>query len=207
MQEKLQLHLQEKQYRDMLVQYHFGEHDLERLKQIGSLAEQAMEPMMYYGSFMQGAEERTASDNISLADCMAVVVTLGIGVDELQNRYMQKERMSESYMVECIGMELLRIAYEQAAERIHAYTGRWMSDLEFVGDKVPLTCMEEIFSLLNPQGIGYNQAYMLTPKKTVVFLTDLCTERKESYCHVCAECTYLLCPNRNLTYGYQKTVF
>ena len=204
MQEKLQLHLQEKQYSDMLVQYHFGEYDLEQLQQIGSLVEEVMEPVMYYGVFTWRADERTASDDISPIDRMAVIVTLGSGVDELQNRYTQRERLTESYMTECIGMELLRTAYEQAAERIHACTGRWMSDFEFVGDKIPFTHMEEIFRILKPQEVNYNQAYMLTPKKTVVFLTDLCAERKDSYCHVCAGCTNLLCPNRNLNYGYQK---
>lgn len=204
MQEKLQLHLREKQYRDMLVQYHFGEHDLEQLRQIGNLVEEAMEPVMYYEMFMQKADERAASADISSIDRMAVIVTLGSRVDELQNRYTQRERLTESYMTECIGMELLRAAYEQAAERIHASTGRWMSDFEFVGDKIPFNYMKEIFKLLEPQEVNYNQAYMLTPKKTVVFLTDLCTERKDSYCHVCAECKNLLCPNRNLAYGYQK---
>ena len=215
MQEKLQLHLQEKQYRDMLVQYHFGEHDLEQLRQIGSLIEQAAEPMMYYGLFTRGVEDDEASDDTSSVDRTAVIVTLGSGVDELQNRYTQRERLTESYMTECIGMEFLRAAYEQAAERIHAYTGRWISDFEFVGDKIPFTYMEEAFRLLEPQEVSYNQAYMLTPKKTAVFLTNLCDERKDSYCHICEDCTYLVCPNRvkdsgnaalgkNLTYGYQK---
>lgn len=192
----------------MLVRYHFGEHDLEQLRQIGNLVEEAMEPVMHYEVFTRKADERVAGDDISSIDCMAVIVTLGGGVDELQNRYMQKERMSESYMMECIGMELLRAAYDQTAEHIHAYTGRWMSDYEFVGDKIPFTYMEEIFGLLRPQEVNYNQAYMLTPKKTVVFLTNLCDERKDSYCHVCAECMNLACPNRtmekNLTYGYQR---
>lgn len=132
---------------------------------------------------------------------MSVIVTLGDGVDELQNQYMRKERVSESYMMECIGMEFLRAAYEQTAEHIHAYTGRWMSDFEFIGDKIPFTYMEEIFRLLKLQEVKYNQAYMLTLKKTVVFITDLCTERKGSCCHVCAECSYLECSNRKITDG------
>lgn len=196
MQEKLQLRLQEKQYRDMLVRYHFGEHDLEQLRQIGNLVEEAMEPVMHYEVFTRKADERVAGDDISSIDCMAVIVTLGSGVDELQNRYTQRESLTKSYMTECIGMELLRAAYEQAAESIHVYTGRWMSGFEFVGDKIPFTYMEEIFRLLEPQGVSYNQAYMLTPKKTVVFLANLCDERKYSYCHVCAECSCLACPSR-----------
>lgn len=196
MQEKLQLYLQEKQYRDMLVQYHFWEHDLKQLRQIGSLVEEAAEPVLYYGLFTRREEEYAAGDGISTVDRMAVIVTLGEGVDELQNQYTQQERLTESYMTECVGMELLRTAYEQAAERIHAYTGRWMSDFEFIGDRIPFTYMEEMFKLLKPQEVNYNQAYMLTPKKTVVFLTDLCAERKDSYCHICDACSCLTCPDR-----------
>lgn len=57
MQEQLQLCLQEKQYRNMLVRYHFGENNLEQLRQIGSLVEEAMRPMMYYGLFTWRAED------------------------------------------------------------------------------------------------------------------------------------------------------
>lgn len=226
MREKLQLYLQEKQYKDILARYHFEEHDLELLKQVGGLVEKKISPTVYYEVFVQDEENGEVCSGKLSSERLAVIVTLGIEMDELQNRYMHKERLSESYMAECVGMELLRAAYEQAAERIHAHTGKWISDFQFVGDKIPFSRMEEIFRLLAPQEVSYNQAYMLTPKKTVVFLTALCEERKNSYCHVCADCGYMACPsrvtdgehntaelgdmqriaelNRNLTYGYQK---
>ena len=196
MKERLSLHLQDKQYRDMLSKYHFAESDLGQLRQVGALVEEAAEPVMYYGMFGQGKEVGEEQYDTLGKECLAVIVTLGGGVDELQSRYTRRERLTESYMIECIGMELLRVAYEQAAERIHAHTGKWISKFDFVGDKVPFDCMEEIFKRLSPEEISYNQAYMLTPKKTVVFLTDLCEERKESYCHVCADCSHAACPDR-----------
>lgn len=202
MRERLSLHLQDRQYRDMAARYHFAEHDLEQLKKVGALAKEAAEPVMYYGVFMQGAEVGEEQHDALGKERMAVIVTLGIGVDELQNRYIRRERLTESYMIECIGMELLRAAYEQAAERIHAHTGKWISDFEFVGDKVPFDCMEVIFKRLSPKGISYNQAYMLTPKKTVVFLTDLCEERRESYCRICADCSHTECPDRMADNGH-----
>lgn len=232
MRELLQLHLHDKQYKDMLARYHFGEHNLEQLRQIGNLVEEAAEPVMYYEVFVQDEAKGNGSGGESTSERLAVIVTLGGDVDELQERYVQRERLTESYMIECIGMELLKAAYEQAAERIYAHTGKWMSGFEFVGERVPLDNIEVIFRRLAPQEVSYNRAYMLTPKKSVVFLTDLCDERKDSYCHVCADCTYLTCPNRrgadtvpklndnhktmesdsghgaetkqNLTYGYQR---
>lgn len=226
MRERLQLHIQDIQYREIMARYHFAENDLERLKHMGTLVEREVSPVMYYEVLMQEAADSGRRNNELSSERLAVIVTLGSGVDELQNRYTQKERLTEGYMVECISMELLRVAYEQAAERIHAHTGKWMSGFEFVGDAVPFDCMEGIFRQLTPKEVSFNQAYMLSPKKTVVFLTDLCGERKDSYCHICANCSYISCPDRvteseldvvelgempritepsgNLTYGYQR---
>lgn len=226
MRERLQLHIKDMQYREIIARYHFAENDLEQLRQVGSLVGEEAKPVIYYGAFAQEEAGGKEGNSALSFERLSVIVTLGSGVDELQNRYAKKERLTESYMVECISMELLRVAYEQAAERIHVHTGKWMSGFEFVGDKIPFDCMEEIFRHLAPQEVSFNQAYMLSPKKTVVFLTDLCEERKGSYCHVCGNCSYISCPDRvaesvqstmelgatpqitesgrNLTYGYQR---
>lgn len=181
----LSLHLEEDQYRDMIAQYHFAEEDLEQLERIGKFAEEVSVSEMYCGMMVN--ENR-----------LAVIVTLGSGFDVLQEQYMQRERLLEGYMLECIGMELLRKAYEQTAEHIYAHTGMWISGFDFLGEREPFSRMEEIFRQIQPQGIECNQAYMLMPKKTVVFLTDLCEQRKDSYCHVCADCGNVNCLNRKL---------
>lgn len=181
--EALQPHLEEKQYRDIVAQYHFAKEDLAWLMQMGTQVEKQAESVLYYE--ISNREER-----------VAVIVSLGSGIDELQEQYMQRELLTESYMIECISMELLRVAYEQAAERIYARTGMWVSDFDFPGDKEPLRCVEDIFRRLRPQGIAYNHAYVLTPKKTVAFFTNLRVERQDSYCRICAGCGNLLCQNR-----------
>lgn len=181
--EALQLHLGKKEYSGMAVRYHFAEADLGLLMQMGALTEQKISPVVYYEVLEEG--ER-----------MAAVVSLGNGVDELQDGYMRRECLTEAYMIECICMELLKIAYGQAAERIHAHTGMWISEFEFLGDRQPLSCMGEIFRRLKPDGISYNQAYMLEPKKTVVFFANLCTERGSGDGQICGACGNLFCPNR-----------
>ena len=223
MREKLRLHLDSGQYGKISERYHFEESGMSLLQQVGSLTEKAAEPVLYYAPLPEhgNKDER-----------LAVIVTLGSGVDELQCRYTDRGRLTEGYMVECIAMELLKAAYEQAAERIHARMGKWISGFEFVGDLVPFDRMAEIFCAVSPEEVGYNQAYMLSPKKTVVFLTSLCQSRKDSYCHVCEHCGCPACPDRigqtasaaesramsrtagaaerrdrpeeNLTYGYQR---
>ena len=187
MRERLQIGMRDEQYREMLARYHFETRDLGRFRQVGALVQEAAKPCLYWERL---TPEKERGEEI------AVIVTLGAEVDELQNRYQQEERLSESYMAECVGMELLRVAYEQAAERIRAHTGKWPAAFAFVGEKEPFARMEEIFRLLAPDGVSYNQAYMITPKKTAVFLTALRAERKDSYCHICADCTNFACRNR-----------
>lgn len=183
MREVLQLHMEEQQYREMIRRYHFNEEDLAQIRQIGKLTMEAAAPVLYYEILEQDSR-------------LAVIVTLGEGVDELQQRCVCRERLLESYMIECVAMELMRCAYEQAAECIHAHTGMWITGFDFLGDKIPLNCMEEIFVQLMPLEVSYNQAYMLTPRKSVVFMTGLCAKRQDSYCRVCSGCGNLSCTHR-----------
>lgn len=140
--------------------------------------------------------EAVSEDQVKEGTQLAVIVSLGAKVDTLQNEYIRKERLTEGYMIECIGMELLKMAYELTAEKIWERFGLWIGAFGFLGDRHPLELTEDVFHLLVPEGISYNQAYMLTPKKTVVFMTTLQQERKGGYCHICDACSHLQCPNR-----------
>lgn len=176
--------------------------------------------------------EANSANRVEEGTQLAAIVSLGDKVDALQNEYIDKERLTEAYMMECIGMELLKTAYELTAQKVWEKYGLWMSGFVFLGEKYPLELTEDVFRLLVPENITYNQAYMLTPKKTVVFMTTLHKERKAGYCRVCDTCSNLQCPNRqsegkikeqekeeisagwssgieqnrvtNLNYGYQK---
>lgn len=183
MRRTLHLYIEEKQYEDMIRRYHFWERDLVRLREMGRMTQEASSSEVYFEVSEDGKR-------------VPVIVTLGSGVDKLQERYMERVRMTESYMIECVAMELLENAYGQIAECIYACTGMWMSGIDFLGDKIPLGSMEEIFQRLKPQRIMYNQAYMLTPRKTVVFFTDLCMECRDGYRNVCTDCGNISCINR-----------
>ena len=222
MREIFQIRLQEEQYRRMLKRYHFGEADSDLLVCMGDTLQQIAEPVMYYEpcSIVDSAGRLT---RIRMADVeesskpvgckegmqLAVLVSLGEKVDALQNEYVAKDQLTEGYMIECIGMELLQTAYAKSAEILWKQSGLWMGGFEFLGDKYPLEWTEDIFNLLQPEDIAYNKAYMMTPKKSVVFLTTLHRERRQSYCHVCESCSNLQCPNRqkqasHMNYGYQR---
>lgn len=199
MQEILQLQLQQVHYREIQKTYHFEEKDGRNLSKLGRTILQEIMPKLYYGAFP--FEEKEGQEQI------AVIVTLGERFDEIQEEYSRQKQLSESYQIECIGMELLKLAYEKVAEQIYEATGKWLGTFQFLGDKYPLEMIPAVCEALAPGEISYNDAYMLQPKKTVVFLSVLGTERKESSCHLCDNCSNVTCQNRqttNLTYGYQR---
>ncbi|MDD6812132.1 MAG: hypothetical protein PUD93_09745 [Lachnospiraceae bacterium] len=196
--EELVLQLEREKYTEIMERYHFSESDLPMLEMVGNYLLQEIKPEMFY----------------ECAAMVYVVVSLGESVDKLQNRYTEEGNLLEAYMVECISMELLTQAYERTGEIIYRDTGKWLSGFDFLGEKYPLSLMEDIFEVLQPEGICFNHAYMLTPKKTVVFVSQLQKERKNSMCYICSQCSNYNCinrlnestknVNRNMTYGYQR---
>ncbi len=195
MRETLQPYIADNTYEQMLSRYHFRSADEGKLRILTDQLLKKAAPAVYFGGKNPEAESR-----------LAVLVTLGAGVDDLQEAYTLKEKLMESYMIECIAMELLQNAYEQTADIIYSHYGHWMGGFDFLGDSVPVKRMEEVFAILQPEEISYNQAYMLLPKKTVAFYTTLTDSRKAAYCNVCSTCSHTKCIHRkgNLTYGYQQ---
>lgn len=195
MREKLKPYIAEDAYAQILSRYHFEKGNEGQIRALTDRLLSVAVPALYYGPL--DAEEQRR---------LAVLVTLGAGVDELQDAYMQEGRLGESYMVECIAMELLGNAYEQSAERIHDRYGLWLGRFDFLGSSSPIEEMQRLFAILEPQDVSYNQAYMLTPKKTVAFYADLKEKRQESYCNQCDSCRNTKCAHRkaHLTYGYQQ---
>lgn len=207
--EKISIDINSLNYQMLINRYHFDAENLDILTRISKQVCEASVPVLWYGFLHKSdvMKENASPDDILLC----AIVTLGKGVDDLQVQYNDQELLSASYMVECISMELLRTAYEQVGEIIHQKHGRWLADMSFLGEKYPLTLMDKLFPLLNPADVSYNKAYMLLPKKTVVFISELQEKRNDSICRTCESCSNLTCINRlkrestvNLTYGYQR---
>lgn len=194
MREILHPYIADDAYQQILSRYHFQQSDEDKIHTITQQLLQVTDAVVYY------------ADECLQKSRLAVLVTLGAGVDALQEEYTAAGRLTESYMIECIAMELLKNAYEQAADIIYSHYGRWMNGFDFLGESVPIELMKELFAILEPEEISYNQAYMITPKKTAAFYTTLTDSRKTAYCNLCDMCSHTKCVHRkgNLTYGYQR---
>lgn len=195
MREKLEAYIEESAYAQILSRYHFEERDEGRLRGLADRLLSAAEPLLYYAPYSPQEQSR-----------LAVLVTLGAGVDELQDACTSDGKLGESYMVECLAMELLGNAYEQSAERMYDHYGLWIGRFDFLGSAAPIEETETLFHILKPQEISYNRAYMFTPKKTVAFYTTLMEKRQASYCNQCDACRNTKCAHRktHFTYGYQQ---
>lgn len=150
-----------------------------------------------------------------------VCITLGPGVDALQETYLNTDRLTEAYMVETLGSELLLKSYPQWNEQIAAQGRYRVKRYYFLGseEKYPIeTLLALLESLQVP--ITCTSAYCMLPKKSVAFYAEF-TERDEHFCEgICAGCNSPNCPNRMekrhgsawdtdmtdrpFTYGYQR---
>ena len=106
-----------------LARYHFPEDEREQLKQLCTRLKD------------------TCSDQISCRfaacpekeDRLAASMTLGKGVDELQEKLQKQDMLLESYMVETLAGEALMEAYSRFHAEIHRRTGWFVKQMSFLG--------------------------------------------------------------------------
>ena len=150
-------------------------------------------------------------------------VTLGAGIDRLQERCSDSGDMSGAYMLECLGCVLLQKAYDIVDELLRENMGLYVQRYVFPGDgELPLSDNGRILRRIREAGdareagrssgsgrsgkstgeernpyspaVSCNESYMLTPQKSVVFVAVLGADRTDR--HLCDACPSLTCPNR-----------
>ena len=125
-----------------------------------------------------------------------VIATLGSGPDRLQDGYAAKGMLTESYMAECICMELLRKACGELNEKIRESYGLFVEKMLFPGSELPLEVMEGIFAQAGQTAVSYNPCFVLSPKKSVAYLAQL---GNRACGEPCDSCGNKGCPNRKTT--------
>jgi len=148
-----------------------------------------------------------------------VVMTLGMALDYLQERYHKEGLLTESYMLEVLAGELLLQGYRAYNRHVRDSGGRHVARYYFPGSEkgLPLEMLPHMLSRFSVQ-VSCNEAFCMKPKKSVVFLAEL-TQDEEVRCEgICAGCGNVKCSNRMeedahmgriitdmpLTYGYQR---
>lgn len=151
-----------------------------------------------------------------------VVISLGNGVDCLQERYSERELLSQSYMIEVLASELLLQGYAAYNCYIRKNTDWHVARYHFPGSEedFPLEMLPDLLEELTPL-ITCNSAFCMLPKKSVAFIAELTQDDKVQCRGICVGCNNLNCPNRMsdgglvekrlsvmtnmpLTYGYAR---
>lgn len=176
--------------------YHFDE---ERLPQLQSTAGEMLPKMRkeaiwirqesFSNNEWQSKDSDTTYENVAMS--------LGNGVDLLQENYCEKGLLLESYMVEVLASELLMRGYDAYNRYVMERTSYHVARYHFPGSEEVLS-LEMLPHLLNDltQKITCNSAFCMQPKKSVVFISELTQDETISCKGICDGCTNTACPNR-----------
>lgn len=166
------------------------------------------------------AEQEKAQEKIAEA-----VITLGSGVDILQEEYTKQGLLSESYMVEVLGSEVLLQSYGAYNQWVADHTDFHVARYFFLGSEEAgdtFCSLHKLPEILGHMGLTVtcNESYCMLPRKSVAFYA-LLTKDSEVQCQgICVGCGSRDCPNRisravlrrlpadmtdrPLTYGYAR---
>lgn len=179
-------------WKDFCSRFHFASADLPRIKSIYTALLPLTEAYAYY-SLNQDLNE------VTLSSYAYGFVTLGNGVDELSELYLNHNQIEEAYIIDCLSLVLLSKAYEEFAQVVEKETNLRLAELSFLGDKYSLDLLPQIYESLAPENIKLTDGQMLMPLKTAVLILALDTRAHsdiKKMCSSCAACRNLSCPSR-----------
>ncbi len=176
------------------VKFHYGE---EQIPQLRSVAEEML-PLMRREAFWERKESRMEDwPGRKEGVYEEVVMSLGHGVDDLQESYGRRGLLSESYMLETLAGELLMEGYAAYNRYLAEYAGWYVAGFHFPGGEegFPLEMLPEMLEGYGPR-ITCNAAFCISPKKSVVFAAELTRDVKSCCEGICAGCNNKHCPGR-----------
>ena len=144
-------------------------------------------------SFLQQKAKTGDSDML----CEDVVMSLGEGLDRLQEYYERQGLLSESYMAEALAGELLMQGYDAYSRYMERNTGYHAAAYHFPGSEkeFPLELLPEMLKGLTSE-VSCNAAFCMTPKKSTVFVAELTRDKKTGCKRICDTCGKTDCMNR-----------
>ena len=130
-------------WNEFCSRFHFPPDDLPHIQAIYTALLPLVESYAYY-SLDQDL------DGVSLPHYAYGFVTLGNGVDELSELYLNHEQIQEAYIVDCISLMLLSKAYEEFAHVVERQSRLYLAELSFLGDTYSLNLLPQIYKSLAP---------------------------------------------------------
>ncbi len=173
--------------------YHYMEQDMETLCQV---AEQMNRALHGQCGFWTDDIDTGVDNDVTIN----VAMTLGAGIDKLQENYTALGNFVECYMAEVIAEELLLEAYTWFNDWVVANTDYHVKRYHFCEDgaRLPLEQMRKILASTACAEVTCNEAYCLTPRKSVVFRAELTTDANMICEGICAGCNNGYCANKRL---------
>ncbi len=201
---------------EVSAKFHFGKaHQME----LRSVAEEML-PLMYQEAFWErgaykklykkpltvsdsrgGRKERfriKEVDGCSGTEWECVVMSLGKGIDRLQESYSEKELIMQSYMTQALSGEVLMRGYKACARYLKKETGRYVAAYHFPGSEegFPQEMLPDLLKTYAP-GISCNSAFCMFPTKSVVFIAELTQDESKRCKSICAGCTSAMSGRRS----------
>ncbi len=172
--------------------FHYGE------EQDGELWEVAGEmlPRIREEAFWESRAHafQTKADAVRYED---VAMSLGSGLDRLQEWYHKEGLLSKSYMLEVLAGELLMRGYGAYNDALSRKTGWHVAGYHFPGngEDFPLEMLPRLLDRLTLK-IRCNAAFCMIPQKSVAFIAELTKDENIRCQGICAGCSNGNCPGR-----------
>lgn len=176
--------------------FHFSETHRMELRTVAK----RMLPLMRKEAFWERKKYRMSGQcPAAKSDCVSeiVVMSLGRGIDCLQETYEKRELLLSSYMVETLAGEILMRGYEAYRQYVENETGLYVAGYHFPGseENFPLAMLPDLLKECSLQ-ITCNDAFCMIPNKSVAFIAEL-TYHENVHCKsICFGCNNKDCPNR-----------
>ncbi|MCM1385779.1 MAG: hypothetical protein NC231_00515 [Bacillus sp. (in: Bacteria)] len=176
--------------------FHYGETQIPELRAVA----EEMLPLMQKEAFWEWKEirlEQQEKDSDETVIYENVVMSLGAGLDELQESYSGKGLLSQSYMLEVLASEILLKGYDAYNCYIKENTAWHVAKYHFPGseEKFPLDMLPHMLREVTKE-VTCNAAFCMLPKKSVAFVAELTQDEKVQCEAVCIGCQNTSCQNR-----------
>ena len=198
----------------VMKKYHYAEDEYPLLQQLAGQMVSCLEAEA-------GWQDREVEETFPAGErsFLAVGITLGKGIDDLQEKYLTEGLLTESYMIEVLSSELLLKSYQSYTEWVSAHRKFHVARLHFLGSEPPKAGtpgeetlemeatgktlrsrlrIENLPALLQElqMPVTCNEAYCMIPKKSVVFYAELTQDAFTRCAGICLGCGRKDCPNR-----------